>query len=135
MCRPEFPAQRNWGSLSSGDPLPVAAMEAAGFDGKTMTNASPQPAQSSKPVKARPFRRAILRGLGVVMPPLLTLVLFIWAWATIDSYVFKPIENGIGHVVVLFSMQTAVQSEIPKDADPAEVKVVNKQDDIRRDSR
>jgi len=63
------------------------------------------------------------------MPPLLTLVLFIWAWATIDSYVLRPIENGIGHVVVLFSMQTAVQSEIPKDADPAEVKVVNKQDE------
>ncbi len=62
------------------------------------------------------------------MPPLLTLVLFIWAWATIDSYVLRPIENGIGHVVVFFSMQTGVHSQIPKDADPKKFKVVDKQD-------
>ncbi len=91
-----------------------------------MTKSLPQPTQSPAPVKIRPFRRAILRGLGVVMPPLLTLVLFIWAWATIDSYVLQPIESGIGHTVVFFSMQTGVHSEIPNDVDPANIKVVDK---------
>jgi uncharacterized membrane protein len=46
------------------------------------------------------FRRAILRGLGVVMPPLLTLVLFIWAWNLIESYVLRPLEGGIRYMVV-----------------------------------
>jgi len=63
-----------------------------------------------------PFRRAILRGLGVVMPPLLTLVLFIWAWTTIDSYVLRPTENGVKRVVVFLSVQTGVRNGIPKDA-------------------
>lgn len=46
------------------------------------------------------FRRAILRGLGVVLPPLLTLVLFIWAWNAIENYVLLPVESGIRHAVV-----------------------------------
>ena len=30
-----------------------------------------------------PFRRAILRGLAVLLPPLLTVVIFIWVWNTL----------------------------------------------------
>ncbi len=40
-----------------------------------------------------PFRRAVLRGLAIVMPPLLTVVLFIWAWSMIESYVLRPTES------------------------------------------
>ncbi len=50
---------------------------------------------------ASPFRRAMLRGLGVVMPPLLTLVLFIWAWNAIESYILRPVEAGIRYTLVL----------------------------------
>ncbi len=39
-----------------------------------------------------PFQRALVRGLAVVLPPLLTIVLFIWAWNTIESYILGPIE-------------------------------------------
>src|SRR6056297_1225613 len=46
------------------------------------------------------FRRAVLRGLGVVLPPLLTIVVLIWAWSTIESYVLRPIELGIRHALV-----------------------------------
>lgn len=74
-----------------------------------------------------PFRRAILRGLGVVMPPLLTLVLFIWAWTTIDSYVLKPTENGAKRVVVFLSAKTAVRNRIPKDANAEDVDVRDNQ--------
>ena len=47
-----------------------------------------------------PFRKAVFRGLAVVMPPLLTIVLFLWAWNTIDSYVLGPIEASLRHVIV-----------------------------------
>ena len=46
------------------------------------------------PATARhPFRTAVLRGLAIIMPPLLTIVVFLWAWATIESYVLSPIES------------------------------------------
>lgn len=39
-----------------------------------------------------PFRIATLRGLAVVLPPLLTIMLFAWAWNTIDRVVLRPVE-------------------------------------------
>lgn len=60
------------------------------------------------------FRRAILRGLGVVLPPLLTIVLLIWAWNSIEVYVLRPIESGVRNIVVWSVEETF--SEIPKDA-------------------
>ncbi len=40
-----------------------------------------------------PFRRALLRGLAVVLPPLLTVVILLWAWNTISLYMLVPAEN------------------------------------------
>jgi uncharacterized membrane protein len=48
-----------------------------------------------------PFRRAVLRGLGVVLPPLLTIVVFLWAWNLISAYVLEPLENGAQYLIVL----------------------------------
>lgn len=45
-------------------------------------------------------RGAILRGLGVVLPPLLTIVVLIWAWNLISNYVLNPMENGVRTAVV-----------------------------------
>ena len=42
--------------------------------------------------RQRPFRQAILRGLGVVLPPLLTIALFFWAWSLVESYVLGPVD-------------------------------------------
>jgi uncharacterized membrane protein len=39
-----------------------------------------------------PFRRAVWRGLGVVMPPLLTIVIFLWVGQTVQQYVLAPVE-------------------------------------------
>lgn len=47
-----------------------------------------------------PFRRAVLRGLALVMPTLLTIVIFLWAWSIIESYVLQPIEKGARHIIV-----------------------------------
>ncbi|NNE00843.1 MAG: DUF502 domain-containing protein [Pirellulaceae bacterium] len=48
------------------------------------------------------FRRAVLRGLGVVLPPLLTIVVLIWAWNTIESYVLRPMESVIRSSIVWY---------------------------------
>lgn len=39
------------------------------------------------------FRRAVLRGLAIAAPPLLTIVIFIWIFATIQNYILAPIET------------------------------------------
>jgi uncharacterized membrane protein len=60
------------------------------------------PKQStSKPQDgARPFRAAILRGLGVVVPPLLTVIIFIWIGTTVNQYVLRPLANTSGEALV-----------------------------------
>ena len=48
----------------------------------------------------KPFRRAVLSGLGVFLPPLLTLVVFLWAWSTIQRYILEPVEWGARSIIV-----------------------------------
>lgn len=65
--------------------------------------------------KQRPFRKAVLRGLGILLPPLLTLVLFLWAWNIIVSYVLEPIENTVLAICVA---NANILDEPPVDAEP-----------------
>ena len=63
------------------------------------------------------FRRAVLRGLAVVLPPLLTIVVLIWAWNTIESYVLRPIETVIRSSIVLYAENTGgTMTEVPDEA-------------------
>lgn len=71
-------------------------------------NTVPSPASSGG------FRRFVLRGLGVVLPPLLTIVVLIWAWNSIENYVLRPIETGVRNVIVWSISDT--YSEIPANA-------------------
>jgi uncharacterized membrane protein len=74
---------------------------------------------SSEKRPSRPggFRRAVLRGLGVVLPPLLTIVVLIWAWNTIESYVLRPIETVIRSSIVLYEENTGgTLTEVPAGA-------------------
>jgi len=43
----------------------------------------------------------VIRGLAIVTPPLLTIVLFLWAWNIIDSYVLRPVESVAKYSIVL----------------------------------
>ena len=47
-----------------------------------------------KPAKDHPFRNAVLRGLAVVVPPLLTIVIFFWVGGTVYQYVLRPVTIG-----------------------------------------
>ena len=56
----------------------------------------------------------MLRGFGVVLPPLLTIVVLIWAWTTIESYVLRPVENLVRSGIV-WAIQDS-PSEVPAEA-------------------
>jgi uncharacterized membrane protein len=43
--------------------------------------------------KPRPFRRAVLRGLAIMLPPVLTIVVFLWVASTVQVYVLRPVTN------------------------------------------
>jgi len=82
-----------------------------------MASSKPTPAKKPKPgIRGGGFRRAILRGLGVVLPPLLTIVVLIWAWSTIESYVLTPIESWVRWGIVANIEDT--KTEIPAEAQP-----------------
>lgn len=66
------------------------------------------PSGRTEDKRLHPFRRAILRGLAVVLPPLLTIVIFLWVWNTITDYVLVPVENMFAEVM----MQTRFNQEI-----------------------
>ena len=40
-----------------------------------------------------PFRRAVLRGLAVLLPPLLTIVILVWVGNTVANYLLLPFEG------------------------------------------
>jgi uncharacterized membrane protein len=52
-----------------------------------------QPVEIAQPMPAasHPFRRAVLRGLAVLCPPLLTVLLLVWAVNTTKSYFLEPV--------------------------------------------
>lgn len=56
--------------------------------------------KSKKTKVERPFRAAVIRGLGVVLPPLLTIVIFLWVAGTINFYVLEPITGGLRNVIL-----------------------------------
>ena len=64
-----------------------------------MTHHDPNPPAASGGL--RPFRRAVLRGLGVVLPSLLTIIFLLWLWNAISTYVLRPIEAGARHLIVM----------------------------------
>lgn len=57
--------------------------------------------QKPKPKKSdHPFRKAVLRGLGVVFPPLLTILIFIWVINTTYRYVLNPVTYLAQEVII-----------------------------------
>src|SRR5438034_8270062 len=46
-----------------------------------------------------PIRRAMFRGLAVILPPLLTIVVFIWAGGLINTYILVPCQDVVGSAI------------------------------------
>ncbi|MCE5267534.1 MAG: DUF502 domain-containing protein [Planctomycetaceae bacterium] len=49
---------------------------------------------------SRPFRRAVLRGLAVLCPPLLTVLILVWAINTTKSYFLEPVTGWARQAIV-----------------------------------
>ena len=71
-------------------------------------------AKTAKSYVQRPFQRAVLRGLAVVLPPLLTIVILLWILSTVQEYVLLPIENRAKSLIV-WSIDESL-TEIPDGA-------------------
>ena len=52
------------------------------------------------PPAGRPFRAAVLQGLALLFPPLLTVVIFLWIINTTQQYVLKPVSTGTREAIV-----------------------------------
>ena len=52
-----------------------------------------QPIAARDPLVAHPFRGAMLRGLAVLCPPLLTILIVVWAINTTKSYFLEPVTG------------------------------------------
>jgi uncharacterized membrane protein len=57
-----------------------------------MVNETPQVRMPSPP-PPRPFRRAVLRGLAVLTPPMLTVLIILWVINTTSSYLLDPVMS------------------------------------------
>ncbi|HJS08403.1 MAG TPA: DUF502 domain-containing protein, partial [Pirellulales bacterium] len=77
----------------------------------------PDPPNSTvAPRPARPFRTAVLRGLGGFLAPLLTIVILLWIWQTLKYYILQPVETAAGNFI---AWQIAdVKPEMPEAATP-----------------
>lgn len=62
---------------------------------------------------ARPFRTAVLRGLAVVLPPLLTVVIFLWISGTVQMYLLQPINVGLRNLLVQGIADVRQESDLP----------------------
>ena len=73
----------------------------------------PKPTRTNRRIGT--FRRAVLRGLGVVLPPLLTLMILIWLFGTLQNYVLKPIESASKIAIIWMIDDTRITADIPED--------------------
>lgn len=71
---------------------------------------------SSPPL--HPFRRAVLRGLGIVLPPLLTIVIFVWVGNTVAVYLLDPLENIAERAIVFAIEDIRDANELSFQSDP-----------------
>lgn len=73
--------------------MPVRPSQSVG----KITRPSMSFAQLPSPLKprsgARAFRTAVLRGLGVLTPPLLTILIFLWIGGSVNQNVLRPVSE------------------------------------------
>ena len=75
---------------------------------------------AKKDGKPKPFRRAVFAGLGVLLPPLLTLALFLWAWSLVESYVLDPVDWAARATVAAFIDD--VRDDGPKEVQTSDIR-------------
>jgi len=84
-----------------------------------------QATSGQRPLAARPFRRAMLRGLAVLTPPLLTVLIIVWTIDTTKSYLLQPVTDWAREGFV-WSLAD-VREDLPLDAPATETATVDGQ--------
>lgn len=59
-----------------------------------------------------PFRRAVIRGLAILLPPLLTIVIFLWIGNTVATYMLDPMEDLARGVLVDYASDILDADEV-----------------------
>ena len=62
----------------------------------------PPDPQAASTKKVRTFRSAVIRGLGVLTPPLLTVVIVLWVINTTRNYLLVPVNTGVREAIVWY---------------------------------
>ncbi len=62
-----------------------------------------------------PFRRAVLRGLAILLPPLLTIVIFVWVGNTVSDYVLNPMQDRARDILVKYTPDIRDVKLVPPD--------------------
>lgn len=75
-----------------------------------------QPTTERRTPIAYPFRTAVLRGLGVVLPPLITVVIFLWIGGTVNIYVLRPVNAGARNLLVRAIADIRHPDELPPES-------------------
>ncbi len=81
----------------------------------------PQPNELKK---LHPFRSAVARGLGVLLPPLLTVVILLWIINTTREYLLVPVEVGVREAIV-WSLSGEIRDGLPISDPSRRVAVAN----------
>ena len=76
-----------------------------------------------------PFRRAVLRGLAVLLPPLLTIVIFLWVGNTVITYMLEPMERvarvGLMRYTTDIQPRSAEATLEPQDGSPVDTYTID----------
>jgi uncharacterized membrane protein len=78
----------------------------------------PAPAANVEPEPpSHPFRTAVMRGLGVLVPPLLTVVIFGWVISTTQHYFLEPV-NAAARQTIAWMLRGEIREDLVV-SDPA----------------
>ncbi len=84
--------------------------------------------------RRHPIRAAVFRGLAVVLPPLLTIVIFLWVLSTVQQYVLRPFTAGVRELIVLSIADIRKFDELPEHEQTDQVKAEKADDPAERDA-
>ena len=64
------------------------------------------------------FRKFFIRGLGIVLPSLLTLAILLWAYRFLQANIAEPINWGVRHAVLWVGPRTFIGEGVPDEKLP-----------------
>ena len=65
-------------------------------------------------VVEHPFRKAMVRGLAVLFPPLFTIIIFAWVISTTNEYVLAPVAGGLRTALVFATEEIKRPEDLPE---------------------